>query len=117
MRMKKSKYYIYSWPRRFDASTDDMSKSILGFDELDDAYDYATEMFRYADSSIFWCVAKSDKVAEKCLRQMIDECAEERLKQMIDEFGGPDASLARVHNSFREKLLKKFRNKEDGDFK
>lgn len=77
---KRSKYYIYSWPRRFDASTDDISKSILGFDELDDAYDYATEMFRYADSSIFWCVAKSDKVAEKCLEQMIDI-----------EFGRPDA--------------------------
>ena len=106
MRMKKSKYYIYSWPRRFDASTDDMSKSILGFDELDDAYDYATEMFRYADSSIFWCVAKSDKVAEKCLKQMIDI-----------EFGRPDAALVEVHNSFREKILKNFRNKEDGDFK
>lgn len=43
---KRSKYYIYSWPSRFDARTDDISKSILGFDELDDAYDYATEMFR-----------------------------------------------------------------------
>lgn len=92
MRMKKSKYYIYSWPRRFDASTNDMSKSILGFDELGDAYDYATEMFRYADSSIFWCVTKSDKVAEKCLKQMIDI-----------EFGRPDESLVEVHNSFREK--------------
>ena len=90
---------------RFDASTDDISKSILGFDELDDAYDYATEMFRYADRSIFWCVAKYDKVAEK------------RLKQMIDKLGGPDASLVRVHKSFREKILKKFRNKEDGAFK
>ena len=102
---KRSKYYIYSWPRRIDTSTDDISKSILGLDELDDAYDYATEMFRCADSSIFWCVVKTDKVAEKCL------------EQMIDEFGGPDASLARVHNSFRQKLLKIFCNKEDGAFK
>lgn len=106
MMRKTSKYYIYSWPRRFDASTDDMSKSILGFDELYDAYDYATEMFRYAGSSIFWCVVKTDKAAKECLRQMIDI-----------EFGRPDAALVEVHNSFREKILKEFCNKEDGDFK
>lgn len=106
MRMKKSKYYIYSWPRRFDASTKDMSKSIYGFDELGDAYDYATEMFRCADSSIFWCVVKTDEVAEKCLEQMINI-----------EFGRPNAALVEMHNSFREKILKNFRNKEDGAFK
>lgn len=106
MRMKKSKYYIYSWPRRFDACTKDMSKSIHGFDEISDAYNYATEMFRYADSSILWCVVKTDKVAEKCLKQMIDI-----------EFGRPDAPLVEMCNSFREKILKKFRNKEDGAFK
>lgn len=106
MMKKTSKYYIYSWPRRFDASTKDMSKSIHGFDEIGDAFDFATEMFRYADSSIFWCVVKTDKAAEACLKQMIDI-----------EFGRPDTSLAAVYNSFREKILKKFRNKEDGAFK
>ena len=104
--MKRTKYYIYSWPRRFNVIPKDMSKTVCGFDGFGDAIDYATAMFRGVDSSIFWCVAKSDKVAEKCLRQMIDI-----------EFGRPDESLVEVHNSFREKLLKNFRNKEDGAFK
>lgn len=107
MRMlrKPRKYYIYSWPRRFDVTPKDMSKTVYGFDGLGDALDYATEMFKGMDSSIFWCVVKTDKVAYECMKQMVDV-----------EFGRPCATLVEVHDNFKKKQLKKYRNKEDGDF-
>ncbi len=109
--MKTGKYYIYSWPRRFNVIPKDMSKTVCGFNGLGDAVDYATAMFRGVDSSIFWCVAKTDAVAVRCMDQMVE-----------NEFYRITACLAdtkkdRRPNIVRMEILKTFKNKEDGDFK
>lgn len=109
--MKHTQYYIYSWPRRFNVIPKDMSKTVCGFNGFGDAIDYATAMFRGVDSSIFWCVAKTDAVAVRCMDQMV-EYEFYRTKACL-----VDTKKDRRSNIVRMDILKTFKNKEDGDFK
>ncbi len=110
--MKRTKYYIYSWPRRFDVTPKDMSKTVCSFGVLRDAYDYAAVLFKGADSSIFWCVTSKDSVAVRIMDQMVEDefcrIQDNCFKSMKDY----------QPNILRREILKSLQNnKEDGDFK